>query len=190
MLEPYGKKYALTDAILQDAQTASQKELFGLPEDNMKFANAIKYNLEKRGHIVHMKFTTRRETLKNVKKIVISNELLCRKHADNTSLDASKWKAFITKWKQDNHDLLINQLGPKGDAAKFLHGVFFTPSFAKQTVPELQRLVMADACHLNFGKYTLLSCYGVTANSNMSPVGFVIVFGNNNSSSWKEFGSL
>jgi hypothetical protein len=46
---------------------------------------------------------------------------------------------------------------------------------------------MADACHLNFGKYTLFSCYGVTANSNMSPVAFAILFGNKNTSNWTKF---
>jgi hypothetical protein len=46
---------------------------------------------------------------------------------------------------------------------------------------------MADACHLNFGKYTLFSHYGVTANSNMSPVGFAIIFGNENTSNWTKF---
>ena len=46
---------------------------------------------------------------------------------------------------------------------------------------------MADACHLNFGKYTLFCCYGVTANANMFPVAFGIVFGNENGDSWGEF---
>jgi hypothetical protein len=39
---------------------------------------------------------------------------------------------------------------------------------------------MAYVCHLQFWKYTLFCCYGVTANSNMSPVGFAIIFGNEN----------
>jgi hypothetical protein len=46
---------------------------------------------------------------------------------------------------------------------------------------------MADACHLNFGKYTMFAYYGVTENANMSPVGFAIIFGNENGASWKEF---
>ena len=66
-------------------------------------------------------------------------------------------------------------------------GVFFAPSFTMETVPLLQRLFMADACHLNFGKYTLFTCYGVTANANMSPVAFGIVFGNENGDSWGAF---
>jgi hypothetical protein len=33
----------------------------------------------------------------------------------------------------------------------------------------------------------MFSCYGVTANANMLLVGFAIIFGNENASSWKEF---
>ncbi len=36
--------------------------------------------------------------------------------------------------------------------------------------PSTSKVFMADACHLHFGKYTLFLCYGVTANSNPSPV--------------------
>ncbi len=69
----------------------------------------------------------------------------------------------------------------------FFDGVMFAPSFVQKTVPHLQKMYMADACHLNFGKYMLFSCYSVTANSNMSPVGFAIIFGNKNTSNWTKF---
>ena len=55
------------------------------------------------------------------------------------------------------------------------------------TVTELKRVFMADACHVHFGNYTLFSCYGVTANGNMSPVRFAIVLGNENGTTWEEF---
>ena len=86
-----------------------------------------------------------------------------------------------------NHALLVNQLGYKNQATRFLRGVFFTPSFSQKTVPKLQTLFMTDACHLNFGKYTMCTCYGITANANMLPVGFAIIFGNEKCASWKEF---
>ncbi len=81
----------------------------------------------------------------------------------------------------------MNQLGYKKTEGCFLHGVFYAPYFSKATVPELQTVFMVDACHLNFSKYTMFSCYGVTDNSNMSLVGFAIIFGNENASGWKEF---
>ena len=63
---------------------------------------------------------------------------------------------------------------------KFLSGIIFAMSNAQRTVPHphLQTVFQADACHMNFGKYTLYSCYGTTANGNTSPVAFVILFGN------------
>ncbi len=60
-------------------------------------------------------------------------------------------------------------------------------SFAQKTVPHLKDMFMADACHLNFGKYTLFSCYGITANANMSPVAFAILLGNECGYAWKQF---
>ncbi len=143
--------------------------------------------LKAQGHIVHMKFTTRRETLKNIDRLVISEELLRRKYLDNSVLDANERKVFWNKWKNDHRKLIIEKLGRKGDCAHYLHGIYFTPLFAQQTVPELKRLLMADACHVDFGKHTLFSCYGITANGNMSPVGFAIVFGNENGSTWNKF---
>jgi hypothetical protein len=41
--------------------------------------------------------------------------------------------------------------------------------------------------HMNFGKYTLYSCYGITANCNASPVAFGIVFNIEDKSGCVEF---
>ena len=46
---------------------------------------------------------------------------------------------------------------------------------------------MTVACHLHFGKYTLFCFYGVTANSNMSPVGFALIFGDKTAECWHSF---
>lgn len=46
---------------------------------------------------------------------------------------------------------------------------------------------MADVCHLNFEKYTLFLCYGITVNSNASPVAFAIIFGNMSTITWRQF---
>jgi hypothetical protein len=45
----------------------------------------------------------------------------------------------------------------------------------------------ADAAHTNFGKYTLFSCYGSTANANTSPIAFAILFGNEDKAGWEAF---
>jgi hypothetical protein len=186
-LKAYGKEYALTDSILQEARTAARTQLFGTAKVNVTYAERVKNELVKRGHVVRMRYTGRRETLKNIEVIILAEELLRRKHFDNSTVDKEERTSFISKWKKDHRELLMEQLGPKCVDVDFLHGIIFAPSFLQATVPELQRLVMADASHLNFGKYTLFSCYGITANANMCPVGFAIIFGNENLLSWKEF---
>jgi hypothetical protein len=65
--------------------------------------------------------------------------------------------------------------------------MFFSTSAAQEVVPHLQRVLQADACHMNFGKYTLYSCYGTTANCNTFPVAFAITFGNKDKDGWVQF---
>ncbi len=187
-LSAYGKEHSLTDSILQEARTDAKAQLFGSAEENVKYAEGMKAELEKDGHIVKLIYTNRKATLRTVEQLVVGEELLRLKNATNGTLDRDERHQFWSKWKSDNYALLVNQLGYKSqDSTRFLHGVFFTPSFTQKTVPELQTLFTADACHLNFGKYTMFTCYGITANANMSPVGFAIIFGNENGASWKEF---
>ncbi len=146
----------------------------------MKFAEGVKSELENEGHFVELVYTNRKDTLTNIKRLVVGEELIRVKNETNGSLSKEERRQFWTKWKTDHYALLVNQLGLKTQDSRFFHGVFFTPSFTKTTVPKLQSLFTADACHLNFGKYTLFACYGVTANANMSPVGFAIIVGNEN----------
>ncbi len=142
----YGREYALTESVLNEARWSARVELFGTPELNVTYTNNIQEDLRKRGHIVQMKYTNRRETLKNIERLVISEEMLRRKHADNSTMSANDRKAFIDKWKADNGELLCEQLGPKDvGVVQFLHGIFFTPCFSQATVPKLQRLIMSDA---------------------------------------------
>ncbi len=187
-LSAYGKEHSLTDSILQEARTDAKAQLFGIAEENVKYAEGMKTELEKEGHIVNLIYTNRKETLRNVEHLVVGEELLRLKATTNGTLDKAERCQFWSKWKTDNYALLVNQLGYKTqDSTRFLHGIFFTPSFSQKTVPELQTLFTADACHLNFGKYTMFTCYGITANANMLPVGFALIFGNQNDASWKEF---
>ena len=78
-LNPYGKKFALADAIIQDSRTQAWLKLFGMPEINVKYAKAIRNEIQGKGHIVRMKFMTRRETLNNIKRTVILEELQHRR---------------------------------------------------------------------------------------------------------------
>ena len=186
-LSAYGKEHSLTDSILQEARTEAKAQLFGVAEENVRYAEGMKLELEKDGHVVKLIHTSRKDTLCNVERLVIGEEMIRLKSAANGTLDKDERHQFWSKWKTDNYALIVNQLGFKTQDLQFLHGVFFTPSFAQKTVPELQTLFMADACRLNFGKYTMFACYGVIANANMLPVGFAVIFGNEDSASWKAF---
>ncbi len=70
---------------------------------------------------------------------------------------------------------------------KFLSGLLFSTLGARKAVSFLQQVFQADACHMNFGKYTLYSCYGTTANCNTYPVAFRILVGNEDKEGWMEF---
>jgi hypothetical protein len=183
----YGKEQVLTDCILQEARTEAKAQLFGKSEENVQYAKGMKTYLERSGHVVKLCYTSRKETIRNVEHLVVSKELLRLKAKDNSTLNKEGRSAYWNTWKKENYDLLVNQLGYKTTKGHFLYGVFYAPSFSKATVPKLQMVFMVDACHLNFGKYTMFSCYGVAANANMLPVGFAIIFGNENASSWKDF---
>ncbi len=187
ILEPYRKAYCFTDNLLQSSQTEARKLIFGVPLENVGYASFLKDKLEKLGHFVSLSFTNRKETIKNIEKVIIADEVLRQKDTYLEGLAPNNRCAFVSKWMNDHSKILLQQLGWKSDDVSFLDGVLFAPLFVQKTIPHLQKTYMADACHLNFGKYTLFSCYGVTANSNMSPVAFAILFGNKNTSNWTKF---
>ena len=56
----------MTNSILQEARTNAKAQLFGVAEDNVKFAEGMKSELEKEGHIVELVYTNKKDTLKNI----------------------------------------------------------------------------------------------------------------------------
>ena len=94
----------------------------------------------------------------------------------------------MAKWRFKNAIELENQVGLKdGPQFQFLSGILFSPSTSTSTVPLLQRVIQADAAHMSIGKYTLFSAYSASANSNMSPLSFAIMFGNEDKENWMRF---
>jgi hypothetical protein len=188
ILEPYSRAYCFTDAIIQGARTEARKLIFGDADNNIAYAHFVKEDLEKAGHHVELSFTTCKETMNNLDKIILAEEAQHRKDANMDGILPADRKDFVLQWRKKHESKIYKRLGTPADqlCLMFLNGTFFAPSFAKATVPHLQKVFMADACHLNFGKYTLFSCYGVTANSNASPVAFAIIFGNESTSTtWR-----
>jgi hypothetical protein len=98
---------------------------------------------------------------------------------------------YMKSWKAININMLIESgldlvtQGP--NKPSFVTGVFFSLSTARSTVPHLQQFSHFDACHTSFGKYTLHSAYGNSANANTSCIGCGIMFGSESKENWLEF---
>jgi hypothetical protein len=100
-LSLYGKPYAITDSIIQAARTQARSDIFGDPTENCKYAVHVKDALESEGHIVHLRFTTRKETIQNIERIVLSDENLRLKVFDGSTLEPHERRQFVEKWKEE-----------------------------------------------------------------------------------------
>jgi hypothetical protein len=69
----------------------------------------------------------------------------------------------------------------------FLMGIMIAPSTSTNQVPFMQEVIQADATYMSFGKYTVYSAHVNTANSNMSALGFAMLFGNKDKDYWTHF---
>ena len=54
MLQPYGYDYAFTDSIIQDARAKAKFDIFGSPDDNVKYAQSVARELKEMGHFVEL----------------------------------------------------------------------------------------------------------------------------------------
>ena len=63
--------------------------------------------------MVEVVYTNRKETLKNVERLVVGEELIRLKNLTNGTLDREERRKFWDQWKADNYALLVNQLGYK-----------------------------------------------------------------------------
>ena len=95
---------------------------------------------------------------------------------------------FLSNWITENDIFLNTALGSEGGTPfKFLSGILVAPLTSKAQVPFLQDVIQADGAHMSFGKYTLFTAYGMTANANMSPLTYGIIFGNEDKVNWSRF---
>jgi len=120
---------------------------------------------------------------------VIREEILQREANKEPVLEKGEMTdSFIRKWLIDNEVELTHQLGVEdGPPQRFLSGMFICTSVSKLQVPFLQDVIQADGAHMSFGKYTLFSAYATTANGTMAPLGFAILFGNEDTANWTQF---
>ncbi len=136
ILKPYAKEVFLIDGVIQAAWTTARKLIFGTPSENVKYTHHVANHLRKQGHHVSIKYITRKETIKNVERLVVSEEFLHLK-ANNETMSVEERRTFVLNWKKANKYLLVSQLGSKKECLQFVHGVFFAPSFSTKTVDQL-----------------------------------------------------
>jgi hypothetical protein len=185
----------MTPLLLQNTRTIAREIIFGDPSANVFLANALVEKMKDGGHNVMVVAKGCSEVLTMLERVVLSDEM--RKNKATGKLMTRQEKIdYVTNWKIKNKHILEEGglLAPKtGHAARlttplfFLCGIFYSISAAQMVVPHLQRVFQADACHMNFGKYILYSCYGTTANCNTFPLAFAILFGNKDKDGWVQF---
>jgi hypothetical protein len=86
VLEPFGKQYCFTEAIIQGARSEARKLIFGDADDNVGYVFFVKEDLEKAGHYVELSFATPKATVQNLDKIIIADEVLRRKNVQMEGL--------------------------------------------------------------------------------------------------------
>ncbi len=95
------------------------------------------------------------------------------------ALDKTLQLKYVNQWKAKNELFLNNVFGfEDGPQFLFLTGILFATSSSKHLAPLLQPIIQADGAHSSFGKYALYLAYATTANGNMSPLAFGLLFGN------------
>ncbi len=99
---------------------------------------------------------------------MVLSDLMRKNKAEGKLMTKDEKIEFVSNWKLENKEVLEDGgLGePKLGAVplKFFSGSLFSILGARKAVPFLQQVFQAGACHMSFGKYTLYSSYGTTAN--------------------------
>ena len=142
-LSVYGHPYAITTSLLQQARSTAKLMIFGSPDDNVKYAYAMVHECRQLGHSFNIEYTDRKGIMKCITSVVIMFEQH-RLKAEKKGFTLAEKSAFMKKWKETHYDLMI-------DVLRFVNGLFFAPSFSQATMPLLQNVIQADACHVTSG---------------------------------------
>jgi hypothetical protein len=188
LLSPYVVDKFLTNSLLNVTKKYLRNHLFGDPAQNVTYLPQLLLELEKAGHQYEVITESSASVRRKLEEMVLQQHIALEK-ASGVKLVKQDKIDFIAKWRKDNKAVLLKEglLESQSDGNTFLDGIFVSLSTAVATVPLLQHVYQADAAHMNFGKYSLYSCYGVTSNGNTFPVCFGILFGNEDKEGWTRF---
>ena len=164
--------------------------MFGNLDNNIKYLSALALLLEEDRHALHVVKKSPFSVKKWLLDVVLQEKINTLKKTNKHMNSIQKLK-YIHAWLVANSEVL-NDVGlgencVEGCVETFVTGLLLSSAAAKNYVQLLQTVYQADAAHMNFGKYTLYSCYGITSNCNALPVSFGIVFGNDDKEGWELF---
>ena len=109
VIHDYVNEYAITNNILQDARQHARKDIFGEAEDNVKYAYALRDSLVERGHDCELMFTSRREVLRQIRAVVVKEELDWREIANEPTLERGQPRLdYINEWLR-KHELELTK---------------------------------------------------------------------------------
>ncbi len=138
LLKPYFNKYVLTNNVLQEACDTAKGDLFGDPDDNVRYAYAIAKAIQQMGHTIKVIFTNQHKTMQTVITIVLKEEM-DRKKAAKSSMSRQEKVDYVNNWNKDNATFLCDAFGfVDSPQFKFLMGIFISPFTSKEQFPFLQ----------------------------------------------------
>ncbi len=186
ILRPYINDIFITNALLQKTCSDIRTLVFGDPSKNVELLGSLAVHMESLGHYFEVTTKMQREVIQKFEEIVLS-ERVRKAKKDGDKMKRDNKTKFVKEWKEKIYEIMLEEGLVEGSTLhKFVGGIFMATSTLKQNVPLLQTVYQSDTAHMNFGKYTLYSCYGITANCNASPVAFGM-FGNEDKSGWVDF---
>ncbi len=163
--------------------------MFGDADDNVKYCEAVRDAIVALGHSCELLFADRHDVIRKLQTVVLREELRHREASKEPALGkGAETEKFLRDWSIKHEVGLTRQLGMEdGPPLKFLTGILIATSTSKKQIPFLEEVIQADGAHMSFGKYTLFSAYANTANGTMAPLGFAILFGNEDTTNWIKF---
>ncbi len=83
----YVNHYAVTNNILQDARNHTKADLFGKPDNNIRYAYTVQQAIQDMGHVCDLIFTGRHDVIQMVWAVILKEELTPQEHANEPMLE-------------------------------------------------------------------------------------------------------
>ncbi len=87
VIQDYVNPYVVTNNILQDARNHAKADLFGKPDDNIRYAYAVQQAIQDMGHVCDLIFTGCCDVIQMVRAVALKEELTRQEHANKPTLE-------------------------------------------------------------------------------------------------------